>query len=218
MDEPRITVEQDGPYVVDGGVPMGRRHIVRSERGESLVWRTEEVVERGGTYRLCRCGGSSAKPYCDGSHADNGFDGTESAPIDDYEERSTAYEGTGMTMHDDRGICAHASFCATKQTNAWKMMPRTEDTAVRSQAIAMIERCPSGAITYQVEGERNEPDLPTRVNVVEDGPLWVTGGIRVERADGEPLQTRNRMTLCRCGASENKPLCDGSHVEVGFEG
>ena len=218
MDEPRITVERDGPYVVTGGVPLGRRHIVRSERGESLTWRTDEVTERGGSYRLCRCGGTSTTPYCDDSHADDGFDGTESAPTDDYEDRATAYPGTGMTMHDDRGLCAHASFCATRQTNAWKMMRRTEETAVRSQAIAMVERCPSGAITYEVEGAPNEPALPTRVDVVEDGPLLVTGGIPVDRADGEPLQTRNRMALCRCGASGNKPLCDGSHAEVGFEG
>ena len=217
MDEPRITVEEDGPYVVAGGVPLGRKHIVRSEQGESLAWRTEDVADRRGTYRLCRCGGSSTKPTGDDSHVDNGFDGAASAPSDEYAERATAYTGTGVTMHDDRGICAHASFCATRQTNAWKMMQRTADTAVRSQAIAMVERCPSGAITYEVEGERNEPDLPRRVNVVADGPLFVTGGIPVERADGAPLQTRNRMTLCRCGQSQNKPLCDGSHAEVGFE-
>lgn len=218
MDDQRISVTEDGPYVVRGGVPLSRRRIITTEEGESLVWRTEEVSQRGGTYRLCRCGRSSTKPYCDDSHLDSDFDGTETAPTDDYEDRAKAYEGTGMTMHDDRGICAHASFCATKATNAWKMMKETDDTAVRSQAMAMIERCPSGAITYEVEGERNEPDLPRQVNVVEDGPLFVSGGIPVERADGARLQTRKRMALCRCGASENKPLCDGSHSEVGFEG
>ena len=218
MDSASITVEGDGPYLVRGGVPLSRRRIVRSEQGEALVWRTEEVTERGGTYRLCRCGGSSTKPFCDGSHADDGFDGTESGPTDDYQERARAYPGTGMTLHDDRGLCAHASFCATKQTNAWKMMRETEDTATRSHAMAMVERCPSGAITYDVDGERNEPDLPVRVNVIEDGPLFVSGGVPVSRADGAPLETRNRMALCRCGASSNKPFCDGTHVEVGFEG
>ena len=44
-----------------------------------------------------------------------------------------------------------------------------------------------------------------------DGPLWVTGHIPVERADGQPMETRNRVTLCNCGKSKNKPLCDGSH-------
>ena len=84
--------------------------------------------------------------------------------------------------------------------------------------MAMIERCPSGALTYEVEDRLVEPALPVEIGVVPDGPLWVTGGIEVERADGEPFEARNRVTLCRCGASANKPLCDGSHTEAGFTG
>jgi CDGSH-type Zn-finger protein len=49
-----------------------------------------------------------------------------------------------------------------------------------------------------------------------DGPLFVTGGVRVTRSDGEPFESRNRVTLCRCGGSANKPLCDGSHKTIGF--
>ena len=52
--------------------------------------------------------------------------------------------------------------------------------------------------------------------VVDDGPLWVTGGIAVEGADGETYEVRNRATLCRCGASKNKPFCDGEHTKIGF--
>jgi CDGSH-type Zn-finger protein len=60
------------------------------------------------------------------------------------------------------------------------------------------------------------------IGVVEDpqigvsGPLWVRGGIQVEAADGTPYEVRNRVTLCRCGASQNKPFCDGSHAAIGF--
>jgi CDGSH-type Zn-finger protein len=53
----------------------------------------------------------------------------------------------------------------------------------------------------------------------EDGlasALWVTGGVPVHRADGRPLETRNRMTLCRCGQSSGRPLCDGTHRKIGF--
>ena len=84
--------------------------------------------------------------------------------------------------------------------------------------MAMIERCPSGALSYEVEGDAVEPDLPIEVSVVPNGPLWVTGGIPVERSDGEPVEVRNRVGLCRCGQSNNKPLCDGSHKEAGFVG
>ena len=58
--------------------------------------------------------------------------------------------------------------------------------------------------------------------VIEDpaervsGPLWVRGGIPVIAADGFAYEVRNRVTLCRCGASANKPFCDGSHFKVGF--
>ncbi len=88
----------------------------------------------------------------------------------------------------------------------------------------MIERCPSGALTYAMEaGQADiEPDLPQQIAVVTEiasdgpiaGPLWVTGGIPIERADGQPFETRNRVTLCCCGKSKIKPLCDGTHREM----
>ena len=63
-----------------------------------------------------------------------------------------------------------------------------------------------------------EQRLPAEVSVVPGGPLWVTGGLTVDNARGERLETRNRVTLCRCGASSNKPLCDGSHSDIDFDG
>ncbi len=65
-------------------------------------------------------------------------------------------------------------------------------------------------------GDVVEPDLPKEVAVTPDGPLWVSGWIPIERADGQPLETRNRITLCVCGESKKKPLCDGTHKDVGF--
>ena len=82
----------------------------------------------------------------------------------------------------------------------------------------MIERCPSGALTFNVEGEAIEPGLPVEIAVIPDGPLWVTGDIEVTGSDGAPLERRNRVTLCRCGHSASKPLCDGSHKDTGFTG
>ena len=87
----------------------------------------------------------------------------------------------------------------------------------------MIEHCPSGSYTYAMteDGDEIEPDLAVAIAVTEEereiaGCLWVTGGIPVTRADGEPFETRNRVTLCRCGESENKPYCDGTHRRIGF--
>jgi hypothetical protein len=97
------------------------------------------------------------------------------------------------------------------------MVPHSADTDVRSQLLAMVERCPSGALTCTVDGAGEiEPRLPVEIGIEPDGPLMVTGGVTIRRADGTPLEIRNRVTLCRCGASKTKPLCDGGHVDAGF--
>jgi hypothetical protein len=82
----------------------------------------------------------------------------------------------------------------------------------------LVERCPSAALSYSLEPDEDniEPDLPVEISVTPDGALWVSGGIPIERSDGQPFETRNRVTLCRCGNSKNKPLCDGTHMEIGF--
>ncbi|MGN6608805.1 MAG: CDGSH iron-sulfur domain-containing protein [Jatrophihabitans sp.] len=216
---PGVRVSADGPYLVRD-TPLVRRREVHSEHGEPLTWQTTDRIETRDVYALCRCGHSANKPFCDGTHSRIGFDGTETAPTTTYAERSSTMEGTGITVADDRSLCEHAGFCGNRLTNVWDMMDgsATDDTTVRAQVMAMVERCPSGALTYRLtpDGEDVEPDLRPAVGVVEDGPLWVTGGVRIERSDGTVLETRNRVTLCRCGASKNKPLCDGSHKDVGF--
>lgn len=218
---PDVVVTPDGPYLVSRRLPLRRRHHIDSEHGDPITWSTPQQVEvpgDGETYALCRCGGSSHKPFCDGTHRTNGFDGSESAPTDTYAERSTAYPATGVTVRDDRSICQHAAFCGNQVTNVWKMTHSSDDPVVRAQMIAMVEHCPSGALTYRVDGEDvdGEPDLTPAVNVVADGPLWVTGSAVVQRSDGGTAEPRPRVTLCRCGASGNKPFCDGTHAKVGF--
>ena len=103
------------------------------------------------------------------------------------------------------------------------MAEQTSDSRIHSEAMAMIEivmieQCPSGARTCAVDGETFEPDLPVEVAVIPDGPLWVSGGIAVMQSNGTALETRNRVTLYRCGESASKPLCDGSHKDAGFTG
>lgn len=214
---PQIEVRRNGPYLVSGEVPLRRKRPVVSEHGEPLTWQTTGVVDTEEPYVLCRCGESADKPFCDGSHRGR-FDGTENAPTDSYRERAKRYEGTGITVVDDRGICEHAGFCGNRVTNVWKMTGDTDDSVVRAQVIAMIERCSSGALTYEIDGEVVEPDLPTQIAVIDDGPLWVTGTIPLRRSDREPFEARARVALCRCGGSAIKPLCDGTHRHNGFRG
>ena len=217
-DEQKITVTDGGPYVVSGNVPIITKSIVTSEQGESLTWKTEPAGETKAKVRLCRCGASSNKPYCDQSHTSIEWDHTENPPNGTYTERAKSLGGEGIEVFDDRPLCVHAGFCGNKATNVWKMAAKTGDSRIRAEAIGMIERCPSGALSYTIGGEANEPDLPVEVAVIPDGPLWATGGIEITRSDGSTLETRNRVTLCRCGHSGSKPLCDDSHSEVGFTG
>ena len=103
------------------------------------------------------------------------------------------------------------------------MMEGAADSDVRARIIGLIDRCPSGSYMYSLtpEGADIEADLPVGIAVTEEerslaGSLWVTGGIPLQRSDGKPFETRNRMTLCRCGHSEMKPLCDGTHRKIEF--
>jgi len=214
--DPSITVTPNGPYLVSDARLVWRIPAT-TDAGEPITWVTGPTLDEGQAYALCRCGESARKPFCDGTHQRSGFDGTEHAD-GSYDDRAAEYVGTGVVVRDDRSICTHAGFCGTAATNVWQMVDDTDRTDVRSQVIAMIERCPSGALTYTIEGHADsvEPELATEIGVIPDGPLFVSGRVPLTCSDGTSLQIRNRMTLCRCGRSENKPLCDGTHKEAGF--
>ena len=213
---PSITVAPNGPLLVGGSVPLYRRRSVQSEHGEPLAWETTERLEARERYALCRCGQSDRKPFCDGTHARVGF-AAEDRAGGTYDERSHVLGGTGITVRDDRSICVHAGFCGTRVANVWGQVPETGESTVRAQVISMIEKCPSGALTYRFDDDADvEPLFAEAIAVTDDGPLWVTGGVPVTTATGERLEARNRVTLCRCGESSNKPLCDGTHKKAGF--
>ena len=213
--EPHIEVTTHGPYEVSGNIPVCAKSIVRSEHGESLTWRTHGNLDHEKSYYLCRCGGSEEKPFCDGTHSFNRFDGTETAETGP-DAPVKAHEMVGITVFEGNQ-CQHAGFCVNRATSWFDMLEETEDSVVRGQLMAMIEKCPSGALSYEIDGEVIEPHLPQQISPVKDGPLFVTGSIPIERADDEPFETRARVTLCRCGESKKKPLCDGTHKEIGFK-
>jgi len=224
----RIVVTEDGPYIVHGSIPLVRKIQVVSEYGEPLAWRMGGVIETPEIYELCRCGQSRFPPFCDVSHALVDFDGAETADTRPTAQRQIDYPGgTGIIVRRDISLCMEAGFCANRFTNIEKMVAHTDDPQVRAQVIAMIERCPSGSYVYAIrEGEDDvEPDLPQQIAATTEitsegpirGPLWVTGYIPIVRADGQPFETRNRVTLCSCGHSRNKPLCDGTHRELAAE-
>ncbi len=218
----RIRIMPNGPYLVSGGVPLTERYPAKSEHGEPLAWDpvgaaadAPAVRER---YALCRCGQSGTKPFCDGSHARLGFDGTLTADRGPSAARRRTLSGVSLVVTDDPTLCVHAGFCGTRLTNVWKMARRADDPEVRARLATMIHNCPSGRLkAAPADGAAPiEPQYTPSIATICDGPLWVRGGIPVEAPDGFTYEVRNRVTLCRCGQSRNKPFCDGTHVEAGF--
>lgn len=218
----RITITKNGPYFVDGPVPLTVESIVADEDGESSEWNVDSRLADRGSCGLCRCGQSENKPLCDGSHATVGFDGTEVASHAPYAENAEVVEGPRFDLADDKRLCADARFCHRAGAVWHRILEDSDEAAevLRDEC----DCCPSGryVLIDKATGEYHEPDLTPSIVFVEDpsaavsGPIWVRGGIEIVSADGEPYEVRNRVTLCRCGQSRNKPFCDGSHVDCGF--
>jgi CDGSH-type Zn-finger protein len=171
-----------------------------------------------GEYELCRCGHSANKPFCDKSHRVHEFDSSLPADREPTAGRREEFVGSGVRMTDDTSLCADTGFCGTRLTTVWKMIKKTEDPEVRERLLRMVANCPSGRLeAYLEDGEKFEPHFLPSIAVVPDGPLWVRGGILVEGPDGFVYEVRNRVTLCRCGQSKNKPFCDGTHSQIDFK-
>jgi CDGSH-type Zn-finger protein len=221
MDERRIVVIKDGPYRVEGGVPLLRTAIVQTERGEPVAWDEGPAFETPGeVYELCRCGRSSTKPFCDSTHERIPFDGTETADRGPIAQRREAWEGeANHVLYDDLSLCTHAGFCRNVRTGVWEMVEEADDPEVRTEFAAMVKRCPSGRLAFAVlpDPEPVEPTFEPSVGVEPDASYWIRGGVPVVSEDETPYEVRNRQTLCRCGQSRNKPFCDGSHKQFGFD-
>ncbi len=218
-DGPRIRVTEDGPYQVYGTPPLSRVAVVRTEHGEPVDWTSPEPLPTGRRFALCRCGRSKTKPFCDDSHLEEPrFEGNEVADHGPRSARAEAFVGEGMVITDDVSICSRAGFCRTRATSVWELIGSSADPEVRERLRGMISNCPSGRLEQQpsVVAPAEEPAFEPSIAVTRNGPLWVRGGITVEAADGSTYEVRNRVTLCRCGHSANKPFCDGSHNDVGF--
>ena len=221
---PKIVVTENGPYVVSGGVPLALQVITPNAEGFSWDWAQGRSFEVESNYELCRCGRSKEKPFCDGSHKAARFKGTERASRETVASQAETLEGPTLTLNDTENLCAFARFC-DPAGKIWSLIEQTDNPEARALVIREANHCPAGRLVVRdndTNKEIEEP-LPPSIGVVEDpalgcsGPLWVRGGIRIESEDGTPYERRNRVTLCRCGASSNMPFCNGSHASIKFK-
>lgn len=219
----RIVVSKNGPYLVSGNVPLAKQIIATDGEGGSESWQEGGSFPLKAKYALCRCGRSGNKPFCDGTHAKVAFDGTETASREPYLSQAKVFDGPALRLTDADALCAFGRFC-DPHGGVWREVARTNDPTVRETFLTQVKNCPAGRLVAwdKATGQAIEPELPVSIGVVEDpeeqcsGPLWVRGGISVVSGGGFQYEVRNRATLCRCGHSENKPFCDGTHASIKF--
>jgi CDGSH-type Zn-finger protein len=219
----KVFIEKNGPYSVSGGIPLAKEISVPNEKGEIEKWKTVEKYPTKERYTICRCGGSKNKPYCDTSHKINKFNGTETASTKDYLEQSEKITGPDLELTDAGDLCSGARFCH-RSGGTWDNTRDSDNPEAKKIAVETACNCPSGRLVAwdKKTGEAIEPELKPCIGILEDpqkklsGPVWLKGKIDLESENGIKYEKRNRITLCRCGNSNNKPFCDGRHLDTGF--
>jgi len=204
-DKPVIEPTVNGPLLVKNLKDF------RNSRGDAIE--TKPVMA------FCRCGGSSNKPFCDGTHQKIGFSSDKSD--DRVPDRLDTYVGKKITIHDNRGVCAHAGFCTDNSPAVFNVEkepwtdPDIDDPEKTARTIRM---CPSGALSYTKEGVLyKDQDREPTVTVSRNGPYYVIGRIELTDPTGSKPESKEHYTLCRCGASKNKPFCNGAHWGINFK-
>jgi len=200
-----IEPKENGPYLIKNLFSL------TNSRGVDIL--PDKKV-----FALCRCGKSDNKPFCDGAHNKNGFSSaTDNPKIGKWQ----GYAGKHITIHDNRRLCAHAGQCTHGLASVWRMGEKPwidPDGADVDAIIAVIEQCPSGALSYSIDGKHTEAEAVAEGVVVStNGPYHVTGAISLNDPSRDTADVPDRYALCRCGASKNKPFCDGSHWDIKFK-
>jgi CDGSH-type Zn-finger protein len=229
-EKPKILPLTNGPYYLLNDMQPKIVENLQNSEGKQL----STIVG----IALCRCGASRNKPFCDGTHGTIGFSSQNKTPNDNgdvssssngggekmIKDKRKSYDGKKITIHDNRRICSHAAECVNHLPSVFKLNARpwiNPDAAILEQIINTIKKCPSGALSYSINGVeyRDQNERKSMVTVSKDGPYLITGGIdligdNIKFGDGA---SKEHYTLCRCGASNNKPFCDGMHKVINFK-
>ncbi len=204
MNQPvTIKAAQDGPYIVKDLEDFSNR---------------EGSVECKEAMGLCRCGQSANKPFCDGTHKKIGF--SSENQLASGKDRLDTYHGKKITIHDNRSLCAHAGYCTEGLPAVFRHRqdPFVDpEGASIEKIIDIVNQCPSGALSYSLEDESETRVISeASIFIAPDGPYLVKGKVVLLDTEKGKGASETHCTLCRCGASKNKPFCDGSHWDVNF--
>jgi len=140
------------------------------------------------------------------------------------QERGPArvYAGGSIEVHWEPRLCIHVRNCVRNLAAVFDAdrRPWVEPDAADADAVAAaIETCPTGALHFvrTDDGPQEEAAEELTVTATRNGPLFLRGRVRIQDAEGRVIREDTRVALCRCGASGNKPFCDGSHIRIGFD-
>jgi uncharacterized Fe-S cluster protein YjdI len=137
--------------------------------------------------------------------------------------KTKEYSNGEVTVVWEAEKCIHSAMCVKGLPDVFQPKERPWikiDSGTTDRIIETVKKCPSGALSYYMtDHEDNTSEtLETKIEVLENGPLLVYGTLKVTHKDGKQ-ETKNKTTaFCRCGASQNKPYCDGAHVKKDFRG
>lgn len=139
------------------------------------------------------------------------------------EQKTKTYTHGDLTIVWKPGLCMHSERCWRDLPGVFNPKARPwikADGADADTIMAQIEKCPSGALSYQMAGQENvrSAELETVVEALPNGPLLVYGTLKLKTADGGERLENKTTAFCRCGHSQNKPFCDGAHKKAGFTG
>jgi CDGSH-type Zn-finger protein/ferredoxin len=204
-DKSTITGRENGPLLV--------KHLKRLTAADGSEIEVKEVMA------LCRCGGSSNKPFCDGTHNGIGFSGTSTSEAAG-KDKVYSFEGTVSLVAYNPRLCSHAAECVSRAPKAFDPGRRPwiePDSASRENLEEVVRACPSGALTLGNAGESPVQLVADAegITIQKDGPYHVNG---VELDEGPTAEggSNEKYVLCRCGLSGAKPFCDGTHRDAGW--
>ena len=139
------------------------------------------------------------------------------------QEKIKEYSNEEITVVWKPNTCIHSEKCWRGLGSVFNPKGRpwiNIDGASAEALMAQIDQCPSGALSYRKKGENQADETAATLSIeaAKDGPLLVKGNFELKNSDGTESNQNKITALCRCGASANKPFCDGAHKKVGFEG
>lgn len=130
------------------------------------------------------------------------------------------YESEDITVSFDNKRCIHSEECVKNLNSVFNLDKKPwiqPENASAEEIKEAVHHCPTGALQYHDADEEEKPSRVNTITIGPDGPLYLRGNIEIQNADGETIMEDTRVALCRCGESQNKPICDNSHEDIDFK-